>query len=160
MNESGPVLRDIHLPADPSWWPPAPGWWLLLAVLLGATWWLARVWRQRLRRRRWRRHVLAELEAIATQFAADANRQRLLADLSRQLRRASLLFDPTAAALSGEAWLRFLDSHGGTDQFEHGVGRVLLNGPWQAAAEFDPAALLALVRKWFALALTPERADV
>ena len=34
MNPEGPVLRDIHLPADPAWWPPAPGWWLLLGPAL------------------------------------------------------------------------------------------------------------------------------
>ncbi|MEP6880575.1 MAG: DUF4381 domain-containing protein, partial [Dokdonella sp.] len=41
MNQPGPELRDIHLPADPSWWPPAPGWWILAAILLGVTIWAA-----------------------------------------------------------------------------------------------------------------------
>ena len=32
-------LRDIHLPAEPSWWPPAPGWWLLAILLMARVWW-------------------------------------------------------------------------------------------------------------------------
>jgi len=26
-------LRGLHLPQDPAWWPPAPGWWIALALV-------------------------------------------------------------------------------------------------------------------------------
>ena len=32
-------LKPLHLPPDPSWWPPAIGWWVLLLVLVILTAW-------------------------------------------------------------------------------------------------------------------------
>ena len=31
-------LRDVHLTAAPSWGPPAPGWWLVVAALVMTIW--------------------------------------------------------------------------------------------------------------------------
>ena len=36
MNQ--PELRDIHLPEASLWWPPAPGWWISLALILLLAW--------------------------------------------------------------------------------------------------------------------------
>ena len=48
-------LRDIALPAAVSWWPLAPGWWLLLGLVLlfalALPLWLW--WRHRRRCWRW-----------------------------------------------------------------------------------------------------------
>ena len=27
-------LRDIHLPTEISWWPLAPGWWIVIGLIL------------------------------------------------------------------------------------------------------------------------------
>lgn len=29
------ALRDVHLPPEVSWWPPAPIWWFIAAILTG-----------------------------------------------------------------------------------------------------------------------------
>ena len=59
-------LRDLHLPDPVGWWPPAPGWWLLLATLAMLLIWLAVVLRSRHRRGAARRHaVRARLERRA-----------------------------------------------------------------------------------------------
>ena len=43
------VLRDVHVPAAPSMWPPAPGWWLLAAAALTV---IAVIWFLKLRQQR------------------------------------------------------------------------------------------------------------
>ncbi|MBN8482894.1 MAG: DUF4381 domain-containing protein, partial [Xanthomonadales bacterium] len=78
-------------------------------------------------------------------------------DLSNLLRRAARVLDPAAAALPGEAWLRFLDGRVGGDAFACGAGRVLVDAPWRKSAELDADALVALVRDWLTRAFVAER---
>jgi len=47
-------LRDIHLPEAVHWWPPAPGWWIVAALLLALTVWLSRYLQARYRRQYFR----------------------------------------------------------------------------------------------------------
>jgi hypothetical protein len=153
---AGPELRDIHLPPAPGWWPPAPGWWLLalvvLALLALLLVYLYRSWQ----RRRHRRAVLAELDrCIAT---ARGDPAALATALSRFLRRMARRSSPAAVALSGDAWLQHLDRGTGSDEFTAGVGRVLVDAPFRPAAQYDAAALSALVRRWTRRVLDEERA--
>lgn len=166
---AGPDLRDIHLPPTPSWWPPAPGWWLLALVLLAAVafgvWMLVREWRER----RWRRRVAAELDRIAAMHAAQPDDVRLAADVSQLLRRASLLIEPSAAALQGDAWLAFLDrqvdsASASAPGFRTDTGRALIDAPYRRAgdpaAKIDAHALLGLARSWLKRALPRGRSRV
>jgi hypothetical protein len=157
MTTEGPVLRDIHVPADPSWWPPAPGWWLLAALAVVVTLVVVRRLSAANRARNWRRRIVAELDPIASRHADTPDDARLAGELSVLLRRAARVLDPSSPALRGEAWLRFLDARLGGDDFERGVGRVLLDAPWRKTARFDASALVALVRRWVEHAFARER---
>ena len=144
------ALRDIHLPPDPAFWPPAPGWWALaaLAALLAT---LAALWQVReARRRRPRREALRLLAALREDLAAGGEAGRIAAGSATLLRRAALGRFPRAqvAGLSGRAWLEFLERHGGGPEFTRGVGEQLLTAPYAARAESDPEGLLRLCEHW------------
>jgi len=117
-------LAPARAPAPPSWWPPAVGWWLLavlIFVLLATSiqWWR---FSRSARRRRLRRAAIAELARIRALDAADQ-----AAAIQRLMRRYALTtYGATAVAkLSGDAWLRFVQTHGGAG-FNGADGRAFL----------------------------------
>lgn len=154
MGESETLpLRDIHLPAPVSWWPPAPGWWALLGLVILLSLSIL-AFRAVQRRRRVRVAALKALKGISADFSADGDAHRLVKSLSILLRRTCLSYFPRAevAGLTGEKWLRFLD--GCLDwgnlsaRFSEGPGRSLITAPYQPQAEIDGDKLLVLCGHW------------
>jgi len=144
------ALRDIHLPEPMSWWPPAPGWWgvaaLLLALGLLASWLLRR------RRARTSRLALRELARIEADFGAGADRTRLAGELSALLRRVALArFERTrVAALHGEAWIACLCE--ASSRLSPAIARELMEelyagGRAEARSE-APSEWIASTRGW------------
>ncbi|MBF0470943.1 MAG: DUF4381 domain-containing protein [Gammaproteobacteria bacterium] len=141
-------LRDIHLPPEISWWPPAPGWWLivsLLLLLLG----LSLLWRRYRNRRRLRREALKALREIERRFHQNSDKQQLLSAISTLLRRLAISHEPGSnrAGVIGEAWLRYLDHAADDRPFSRGAGEVLATGPYQAKCVYDAKKVLRVVRK-------------
>lgn len=152
MNATDPLaaLRPLHAPAPISWWPPAPGWWLLLViglllVLLGVWWW---------KRNAVKRAALRELKQMQTLHEEPA---QLLAAVNRLLKRYALVCWPAsqAAGLTGQAWLEFLDAHGGKGDFAKGPGQLLLTQPYASSSAhqtsaIDPHAesIIPMARRW------------
>lgn len=141
----GPDLRDIHLPAAPGWWPPAPGWWIVAAIVLAAIVYLCIKVYVYTQRRRLQRAITTELDRCVENGRNDP--AVLAACLSQFLRRLALRTAPSAAAYGGEQWMAYLDKESGTDQFSRGVGRVLLDAPYDPRQAYDSSALIALVRR-------------
>ncbi|MDR2214021.1 MAG: DUF4381 domain-containing protein [Pseudomonadales bacterium] len=155
-------LADIHLPDPLSFWPPAPGWWLVallaLALLAYAALRYVRAWRERQRLQA----ALGELDA-AYQRYQDAISQRqdpsaaglsFLQDCNMLLKRVALLHYPVAA-MYGQSWLRFLDKSGKTRQFTTGAGQVLGDTLYRASFDGDAARLHQLCTAWIRQAYTP-----
>jgi hypothetical protein len=107
-------LAPARAPAPPSWWPPAVGWWILVGLILALA--AARiVWRRfsaGAHRSRVRRAAIAELNRIRS--LDEVERAPAIQHLMR--RYAITAYGATTVAkLSGDAWLRFVQAHGGAD---------------------------------------------
>lgn len=151
-------LRDIRLPPPTNWWPPAPGWWLVLLLVLGIggilLWWRLHGHRQSgaapFSKRDSVRIALTEWEEIRTAYQNSGDALATAAALNILLRRLALAHRPRmeVAGLTGEAWLQLLDQMGGSQEFQQGVGRALLDLPYrrQGMGEMEP--LLQLVQDW------------
>ena len=142
-------LRDIHLPEPVSWWPPAPGWWLLVALSLVVVAGLLWLWRYR-RRQTPRRVALAELTRLRADFQRDGDGAAVATGISALLRRLALTHFPRSqvAGLVGDAWLQFLDRTGGDNQFSAGPGRALIRAPYRPTEAFEIEALLNVAEAW------------
>ena len=128
-------LNDIVLPASVPWWPPAPGWYVLSAVVLGVLLILAlRGWR------RWRRNAYRR-QALASVAAMRAERLELQY-LPGLLKRAALSAWPRrqVAGLHGRAWHEFLDESGGGGRFDEGAGSILDRLSYAGAGTEPPDA--------------------
>jgi hypothetical protein len=151
MNTEPLELRDIHLPIEISWWPPAIGWWVVaglitLGVMLALWLWQRHQWRKNYR------HACRRLDAIDTQFRRDGDASQLLQSLSILLRQAALHWFPCdhCANLTGDDWLHFLDISGDNKQFSQGAGQALFAQPYSNQPVVDSEALLRLTREWLA----------
>ncbi len=141
-------LRDIHLPPAPSWWPPAPGWWLLALLTVAVLWWVAGRPRRRWRQRRARRQLIEQLAAVQQAHPVEREPAAALAAASELLRRACRRYAPDAVALTGDAWLAFLDRGLADQPFSAGPGRLLLDGPFRPSVPVEDAReVLALVAR-------------
>ncbi len=144
------ALRAYHMPDPVGWWPPAPGWWLLLIGLLAAAgaavWWRAQHRAGSAAARQARR----ELRRLRRELAASKDGARFTRQLSKLLRRFALAVFPhhQVAALTGEDWLLFLDTHGGNGRFCDGPGRQLLDAPYRPAVTGSVEQLATLVADW------------
>ena len=141
-------LRDIRgLDAIP-WWPPAPGWWLLILsatlLLWAITRWTPALKVVKLRRRPvWQRSAANQLRALRRRIGQE-DLKTLAGELSELLRRVAMARcgRDSCAGLSGRDWLAWLKRHDplGFDWEKHGT--VLTSVPYAPPGAHGSATLL------------------
>jgi hypothetical protein len=161
-------LRDIQGIDGVPWWPPAPGWWLMLGalvLLVLAAW----GWRSTLRLRipipgvtlgHWRWDAARALRDLRRRLRGGLDAKTAAAELSELLRRIAMAREGRAACagLTGADWLAWLAERDPAGFPWRERGRVLIEAPYAppgAGAGADLAALVDAAYAWVAASGAP-----
>ena len=143
-------LKDIHLPPPVSFWPPAPGWWILAVLLISSLFIGGVLFYRQHKKRKPKTEALRILKDLQILYQNSKDEVVFLRNLSNLLRRTALTFydNDEVASLQGSSWLEFLDKTGKTKEFSQGAGKVLGNEVFQQKVNPDMNVLFPLVKKW------------
>jgi len=131
-------LQDIHLPESASIWPLAPGWWILLALIVAIVLWFVFKSIKRAKQKKRQRKILSKFKALEKKLKANPS-NTTIAEINTLLRQLAITYYPRSkvASLTGADWLHFLDETGGTHEFSRGAGRILIEAPYQLDKQLD-----------------------
>ncbi len=147
MNPQQPLpLRDIHLPDPVSWWPPAIGWWILLALLILLAVLLPALIR-RLRKKSLKKFIVQEFDAIVD--AHQNNPTALLQATSAFLRQLLMTYRgrKNIAGLTGDQWLGELQNIS-PEKLPQPIIFLLKDGPYQKSVNFNEEQFIHDLRQW------------
>ncbi len=144
-----PELRDIHLPDANLWWPPAPGWWISLLLIVLLLWLLPRLLR-------WLRHKplkslsIKELERIRLEYRQGMDDKAVLKEVAALLRRVAISFcgREQSAAITGEQWLAQLQLLAPQQSFSEVQLEWLAHARYRAHTEIDVESMLDAAERW------------
>ncbi len=137
MNPSDPLaeLRGLSMPGAPffDWWPLSIAWWVVLILVIVATYLLARFIKRQVADS-WYKQAMNELGVIREQNqAGDISQQDLLIRCSALCRRVAMAVEgrEAIAGLTGMAWRLKLDELSESQEFTTGIGKFLDDRLWQ-----------------------------
>lgn len=138
-------LRDIQGAPEASFWPPAPGWWLLAIGVFALLFWGLRVLRRRALARRRRLDLVHRLGRLRQDHDPDREPQAWLAGVNRLLKVTAMRAFPDQApgVLTGPEWVAFLGGDSDPEIFS-----ALAAGPYEPHPRFDSSALERAAEGW------------
>lgn len=153
-------LADIHLPDPVGFWPLAPGWWILLVIVLVTAFFLGRRFVAQWKINRGKMYALRELEKSLQQFRSaraaasesemDQVKLNFVSEINAVLRRVALKKFPgqNPASLSGEPWITFLRRTGDASLLDDEQARTLSQGRFAKHWDVNEDALYLMAQKW------------
>jgi hypothetical protein len=164
METGNAILHDIHdLDAVP-WWPPGPGWWIVIGVIAllllaaGTRYWL----RTSGLMPGWRNDARRQLRALQQALRKDDPRD-VAGRLSTLLRRIAIARGGRfqVAGLSGDDWLHWLERNDSTRFNWTTRGQLLLQAPYmppdRKVERREVARLVLAAQRWVDTVIPADR---
>lgn len=150
MNPALAQLKDIHLPHAITMWPVAPGWIILLAIVLGGGFYASYIFYKRIKRQRTIKFALSKLKTFPDLLTDNPQNINIAAEISTLIRRTALYYFPreTIAGLAGQEWVNFLNRSGNGAPFTDKAGQILLVAPYSKQHSFDLLPLISATENW------------
>ena len=142
-------LRDIHLPDAISWWPPAIGWWILLALIIIAFVFIPKLYR-RMTYTPLNKVAHITFQNIVTDYKNNNDESAFVIETSKFLRQIVMSYcgREEIAQLTGDKWIQTLNSITEQDYFSSEIKQTLLNAPYQKSISIDAEQLINSVQNW------------
>jgi len=150
-------LRELQVPSVSSW--PAPGWWILLFLVIasvGTLWMRKRRIAQR-QANAWREEALIQLNQLNQKLnqASESERHSVLRDTSVLLRKVMIYVNgrQEVAGLTDQAWLDALEGHGTIKALDPELQVLITEAPYQSSpspmmSESNVKALLDWIKRY------------
>ena len=142
-------LRDIHLAGEPSWWPLAPGWWIVIVLSLLALYFSWKWYVKAKTRRLPAKITLQKLESVFHQWQADNDDRQYLTQANTTIKQFCMhLFGrQQIASLHSDNWLDFLQQQS-SSTLSHETLSTLGKARYQSHIEADVAGIHKQLCSW------------
>ena len=143
-------LRGLHLPEPVGYWPLAPGWWLLTAILALLLLWFAVCFFHRRRLRSVSGSCAHQLGLAYHRWQHSGDTDAYMNDAPAILRRVAVRLEgrERVARLSGQAWVNWLDTASSASLAESTREWISLQLYQPARAEIDVTRVHRDLLRW------------
>ena len=144
-------LRDIHLPDAISWWPPAIGWWILVALVIAAFIFIPKLYR-RVTFTPLKKVANNTFKKILVKYKNNNDDALFIVETSQLLRQIAMSYygREDVAQLTGEKWIQALNELTEQEHFNDKIKQTLISAPYLKNSHIDAEQLINAVQNWLA----------
>ncbi|MEH6589543.1 MAG: DUF4381 domain-containing protein [Halioglobus sp.] len=152
MNPQDPLaaLHPLRDPAAIGWWPLAPGWWMLIALVIALLLLCAWLWLRRYRACAYRRQAQIQLDQLIQSWRSDNDTSAYLGATNALLKSVCLHAFPwrDVAAINGSRWIDFLNQTMPEKTDRPRFDALMADAVYQADAAIDCEAIHVSAVYW------------